>query len=87
MITSETIRASISVITPNDVREVKALLGASGYRSLEQLGRLAYAEQTGRPASDADAAGAKLIEELRTLESQGVDVLAAAPPATDPPGA
>jgi tagatose-1,6-bisphosphate aldolase len=54
---------------------------------LEQLGRLAYAEQTGRPAPDADAAGAKVIEELRTFESEGVDVLAAPPPGTDPPGA
>jgi hypothetical protein len=46
---------------------------------LEQLGRLAYAEQTGRATPNADADGAKLIDELRTLEGQGVDVLAAKP--------
>jgi len=59
---------------------------------LEQLGRIAYAEQTGRASASADADAAKVVEELRALESQGVVVLAApaavaagaAEPATDP---
>jgi hypothetical protein len=56
---------------------------------LEQLGRLAYAEQTGRAPATADAESAKVIEDLRSLEAQGVTVLtpadAGGPAAGDSP--
>ena len=41
---------------------------------LSQLGRLAYAEQTGRGTADA-AAAERIVTELRALESSGTQVL------------
>ncbi len=43
---------------------------------LGQLGRLAYAEQTGRGTADA-AAAERIVTELRALESSGTQVLGA----------
>jgi hypothetical protein len=54
---------------------------------LEQLGRLAYAEQTGRAASDSDAEIAKVMEALRSAEAEGATIVApAAAPAADEAG-
>jgi hypothetical protein len=50
---------------------------------LEQLGRIAYAEQTGRAVASGDADGAKIIADLKALEDQGVGVLTDGPAAGD----
>ena len=42
---------------------------------LASLGRLAYAERTGRPAQDSDARIAAIVEALRALEADGVHVV------------
>jgi hypothetical protein len=43
---------------------------------LEDLGRVTYAERTGRPVEGADAEIERLIGELRQLEQAGVQILA-----------
>ena len=42
---------------------------------LEDLGRLLYAQQTGRTNATADAEIARLVAELRTLEDDGLTIL------------
>jgi hypothetical protein len=42
---------------------------------LEGLGRLQYAERTGRPTEGADAEIERLVGELRQLEDSGVQIL------------
>jgi len=42
---------------------------------LEDLGRLVYAQQTGRANDSADAGISRLVAELRSLEDHGVPVL------------
>ena len=43
---------------------------------LDDLGRLLYAERTGRPVPGADVEIDRLVTELRTLEDEGVPILA-----------
>ena len=42
---------------------------------LQDLGRLLYAQQTGRTNATADAEIARLVAELRTLEDDGLTIL------------
>jgi hypothetical protein len=42
---------------------------------LDDLGRLLYAERTGRPITGADAEIARIVGELKQLEADGVVIL------------
>jgi hypothetical protein len=42
---------------------------------LDRLGRLVYAQRTGRPVADTDAEVARLVDALRALEAEGASVL------------
>ena len=45
---------------------------------LDDLGRLLYAERTGRPVPDAENEISRIVADLKTLEDEGVAIL---PPA------
>jgi polyhydroxyalkanoate synthesis regulator phasin len=47
---------------------------------LEQLGRLAYAQRSGRAFSEEEAEG--LVAQLKELEDHGAEVAAGSPPAS-----
>jgi hypothetical protein len=42
---------------------------------LDRLGRLVYAQRTGRPVADTDAELNRLVDALRALEAEGASVL------------
>jgi hypothetical protein len=44
---------------------------------LDDLGRVLYAEKTGRPITGADAEVSRVVAELRKLEDDGVTILPA----------
>jgi len=60
---------------------------------LGDLGRFLYAEKTGRPLTGADSEISRLVDELKSLEAQGVPILptepmaGSAPPAAQSPAA
>jgi hypothetical protein len=63
---------------------------------LDDIGRIVYAERTGRGIADGDVRIAALIEQLQVLEREGADILGplvtaiaaeSVPPPPPPPGA
>jgi hypothetical protein len=51
---------------------------------LDDLGRIVYADRTGRTMPNADAEMDRLVAELQKLEAEGVPVLAPPPPPPPP---
>lgn len=72
------VKAQDKVDDVQDKRKVDGLLA--------DLGRLVYAEQTGRQAPEANATSQRIIDELKALEAKGVTILAAASAAPAPAG-
>ncbi|MDQ1357166.1 MAG: hypothetical protein QOF20_865 [Acidimicrobiaceae bacterium] len=58
---------------------------------LDDLGRFLYAERIGRPQPGADSEIERIVQELKALEDDGIEILPAAPtppvsePATEAP--